>query len=121
MKSCVVYIDDMIIFSRTFEKHLDNLEKVFKKLREYQLILAPEKCHFFRTKVEFLGHVVSAKGIETDPAKIDKIKNWPTPSSPEGLRSFLAFAGYYRKFVKDFSRIPRPLSELLSPSTRKNW
>ena len=61
MKICVVYIDDMIIFSRTFEKHLDNLEKVFNTLREYQLILAPEKCHFFRTKVECLGHVVSAK------------------------------------------------------------
>ena len=111
MKICVVYIDDLIIFSRTFEEHLDNLEKVFNKLREYQLKLAPEKCHFFRTKVEFLGHVVSAEGIETDPAKIDTIKNWPTPSSSEELRSFLAFAGYYRRFVKDFSRITRPLSE----------
>ena len=93
-------VDYLIIFRLTFEEHHDNLETVFNKLREYKLELAHEKCLFFRTKVYLLGRVVSARGIEIDPANIGKKKNWPTPSIPEELRSFLAFAGYYRIFVK---------------------
>ena len=89
---------------------MEYLEKVFNKLREYKLKLAPEKCHFFRTKVPILSHVVNAECIETDPTKIDNIKNWPTPSSSEELSSFLAFADYYRRFVQDFIRIKGPLS-----------
>jgi hypothetical protein len=70
--------------------------------------------------VNFLGHVVSKDGIETDPAKINKVRNWLTPSTPEELHSFLAFAGYYRRFIKDFGKITRPLAELiLHPSTKK--
>ena len=66
-----------------------------------------------------LGHVVSSKGIETDPAKINKVKNWPTPLNPDDIRSFLAFAGYYRKFIKDFSKITRPLADLILPGPSK--
>lgn len=119
MKICIVYIDDLIIFSNNFEEHLENIDRVFTRLRECNLKLAPEKCEFFKTKVHFLGHIVGEHGIETDPAKTEKIRNWPTPQNPEELRSFLALAGYYRRFIKDFSKITRPLADLLPPAPRK--
>ena len=120
MKICVIYLDDLIIFSSTFEEHLQNLDKVLTRLKECNLKLSPEKCFFIQEKVHFLGHVVSKEGIETDPEKIDKIKNWPRPNNSDELRSYLAFCGYYRRFVKDFSKLTRPLSELLPPTSRKN-
>ena len=91
------------------------------RLRECNLKLSADKCFFLQERVHFLGHVVSSEGVETDSDKIEKIKNWPKPSNPDELRSFVAFAGYYRRFVKDFSKITKPLTELLPPtSTRKN-
>jgi len=120
MKVCVSYIDDLIIYSKTYEEHLVNIDKVFARLKACGLKLAPEKCEFFKTKVSFLGHVVSGDGIETDPKKIEKVTKWPTPANADELRSFLAFAGYYRRFIKDFSKISRPLSELLPPTVGKN-
>ena len=127
MSICVIYLDDLIIFSDTFEEHLRQIDLVFTRLKECNLKLSPEKCFFIQDQVPFLGHIVSEKGIETDPAKIDKIKNWPTPSNQDELRSFLAFCGYYRRFIKDFSKITRPLADLLSPiiskkkTTKKPW
>ena len=119
MKICVIYLDDLIIFSDTFEQHLERLDIVLNRLRECNLKLSADKCFFLQDRVKFLGHVVSANGVETDPEKIEKVKNWPRPSNPDELRSFLAFAGYYRRFVKDFSKITRPLNELLPPTTTK--
>ena len=119
MTICIIYLDDLIIFSNTFDEHMERLDKVFTKLKECNLKLAPEKCSFFKEKVTFLGHVVSKDGIETDPSKIDKIKNWPTPTTPEELHSFLAFAGYYRRFIQDFAKIIRPLAELIPHPTSK--
>ena len=75
------------------------------------------KSVVFTSSVNFLGHVVSGKSIETDPSKIDKVQNWPMPNNPDELRSFLAFAGYYRRFSKDYSKISKPLSELLPPTS----
>ena len=127
MSICVINLDDLIIFSDTFEEHLRRIDLVFTRLKECNLKLSPEKCFFIQDQVPFLGHIVSEKGIETDPAKIDKIKNWPTPSNQDELRSFLAFCGYYRRFIKDFSKISRPLADLLSPiiskkkTTKKPW
>lgn len=119
MTICVIYIDDLIVFADTFEEHLRRLDLILTRLHECKLKLSPEKCYFIQSRVSFLGHVVSEDGIETDPAKIEKVKNWPTPSNPDELRSFLAFAGYYRRFIKDFSKITRPLADLLPPSTKK--
>ena len=119
MKICVIYLDDLIIFSDTFESHLERLDIVLSRLKACNLKLAAEKCFFFKQKVKFLGHVVSEKGIETDPEKIEKVKNWPTPANADELRSFLAFAGYYRRFIKDFSKMARPLSDLLPPTSTK--
>ena len=100
-------------------EHLERLELVLSRLQECNLKLCPEKCQFFKQRVNFLGHIVSNEGIETDPEKIEKIQNWPKPQNPSELHSFLAFAGYYRRFIKDFSKITKPLSELIPHPTGK--
>jgi len=122
MTICVIYLDDWIIFSNSFEEHLERLNTVLNRLKERGLKLSPEKCYFIQDKVSFLGHVVSAEGVETDPAKIQKVRDWPTPKNADELRLFLAFAGYYRRFVKDFSKITRPLSDLIpgTPTKKTN-
>ena len=112
---CFIYLDDLIIFSDTFEEHLERLEKVLKRLRESGLKLSPKKCAFFQQKGKYIGHIVSKDGIQPDPAKIEKVTNWPRPTTPEDVRKFLGFVGYYRKFIKDFSSIARPLTDLMPP------
>lgn len=119
MKICVIYLDDLIIFSNSFEQHLERLDIVLNRLQQCNLKLSADKCYFFQERVKFLGHIVSKDGIETDPDKIEKIKNWPRPTNPDELRSFVAFAGYYRRFVKDFSKVTKPLTDLLPPTTAK--
>lgn len=120
MKICLIYLDDLIIFSETFEQHLERLDLILTRLHEAHLKLVPEKCSFFKPKVKFLGHVVSADGVETDPSKIEKVQKWEVPQNADELCSFLAFAGYYRRYIQDFSQVIRPLADLLPPmSTRK--
>lgn len=119
MRICLIYLNDLIIFRSSFGEHLERLDQVLTRLKACNLKQTSEKCFLFRTKVSFLGHVVSGDGVETNPAKIAKRENWPTPANPDELRSFLAFAGYYRRFVKDFSKLVRPLSELLPPTIGK--
>ena len=98
---------------------MDPLKKVFQRIREAGLKLALKKCHFFKEKVVYVGHTVSKNGIEPDHAKTETIRNWPTPSTPEEVRRFLGFAGYYRKFVKDFSKIAAPLTILMPTPVKK--
>ena len=112
MQSCLIYLDDIVVFSQTFEEHVEWLEKVFQRLIDAGLKLSPAKCHLFQDKLKYLGHIVSADGISTDPAKIQCVKEWPVPQSLEQLQSFLGFVGYYRRFIKDFSKISRPLYDL---------
>ena len=119
LKQCLVYLDDIIVYSATFEEHLTRLKAVLDRLREYNLKLQPTKCHLFRRSINYLGHVISAKGISTDPDKIDALRSWPTPSDVTQLRSFLGFAGYYRRFVKDYSKIAKPLNALLGTPAKK--
>ena len=88
MNICVIYLDDLVIFADTYEEHLERLDKVLTRLHECKLKLAAEKCFFLQKKVKFLGHVVSERGVETDPDKIERVKNWPTPTNPDELRSF---------------------------------
>ena len=90
----MAYLDDIIIYSHTFEEHLEHLEAVFCKLREKGLKLKPAKCHMFRKKVNYLGHVISEIGIEADPAKIEVVRKWPIPQTIQELRSALGFFGY---------------------------
>ena len=114
MNWCMVYLDDIIIFSDTKEEHLERLEAVFQKLCAAGLKLKPSKCFFFREEIEYLGHVVSGKGISTNPKKIEAVSKWPTPKTVYDVRSFLGFVGYYRRFIKNFSRITKPIREVIT-------
>jgi len=113
---CLVYLDDILVFSKTFEEHCDRLATIFNRLERYTLKLKPTKCHLFQRKVKFLGHVVSGAGIECDPDKVAAIATWPTPTNISEVRTFCGLASYYRTFVKDFAKLAKPLHEL----TRKN-
>ena len=112
LKQALVFLDDLIVFSSTLEEHEERLMRVLNQLKEYGLKLSPEKCRFFQTSVKYLGHIVSEKGIETDPEKIAALKTWPRPNKLKELRTFLGFCGYYRRFVKDYSKIVKPLNAL---------
>ena len=114
MNWCIVYLDDIIIFSDTEEEHLKRLEAVFQKLCAAGLKLKPSKCFFFREEIEYLGHVVSGKGISTNPKKIEAVSKWPTPKTVYDVRSFLGFVWYYRRFIKNFSRITKPIREVIT-------
>ncbi|KAL1269573.1 hypothetical protein QQF64_031862 [Cirrhinus molitorella] len=111
-KEVLVFIDDLIVFSRTLEEHQTRLMQVLKRLREFGLKLSPEKCKFCQTSVRYLGHIVSQHGVETDPAKVEALKTWPRQRNLKELRSFLSFSGYYRRFVQDFLKIVKPLNGL---------
>ena len=114
MNWCIVYLDDIVIFSDTKEEHLKRLEAVFQKLCAASLKLKPSKCFFFKEEIEYLGHVVSGKGISTNPKKIEAVSKWPTPRTMYDVRSFLGFVGYYRRFIKNFSRITKPIREVIT-------
>ena len=109
-----MYLDDIIIFSDTKEEHIKRLEAVFQKLMAAGLKLKPTKCFFFRDEIEYLGHVVSGKGISTNPKKIEAVTKWPTPKTVYDVRSFLGFVGYYRRFIKNFSKITKPIREVIT-------
>lgn len=119
MKICIIYLDDLIIYSKDFNEHLERLDIVLIRLKECNLKLSEDKCFFIESKFKFLGHVVGKNGEETDPEKVEKVRNWPTPTDSDTFRSFVAFAGYYRRFIKDFSKIAKPLINMLPPASTK--
>ena len=105
------FLDDVIVFAKDFDTHLERLQIIFRRLRDNNLKIKPKKCEFLQTEVTYLGHKVSKDGISTDPAKIETIKNYVAPKTVTQLRSFLGMAQYYRRFVKDFSLIASPLHD----------
>ncbi|GFX93612.1 retrovirus-related Pol polyprotein from transposon 412 [Trichonephila clavipes] len=106
---------------RTFEEHLQNIRKVLSKLRDANLKLNPSKCKFFQKEVNYLGHIISAEGVRTDPEKVSAVKNWKRPENLRELQSFLGLCTYYRKFVKGFSNIARPLHKLTESKQKFQW
>ena len=116
---CIIYLDDVIIFSKTPEEHIPRLRGVFQKLWEAGLKLKPSKCEFFRTRISYLGHIVLKDGIEMDPKKVNAIKNWPIPASVTDVRSFLGFTNHYCRFIKGYAQIAKPLYKLISGKNRK--
>ena len=117
-EQCLIYIDDIIVFSRTFSEHLDRLHKVFSKLEEAGLKLRTSKCHFAQKVVRYLGHEVSADGIHPDPAKTEAVSNYQVPRNAKELKQFMGLSNYYRRFVKDYSKIAELLFKLLTKELR---
>ena len=113
MTWCVVYLDDIIVFSDNPKDHIERLEAVFKKLASAGLKLKPSKCFFFEEEIDYLGHLVSGKGVATSPKKIETVTKWPVPQTVYDVRSFLGFVGYYRRFIRDFSKISKPIREII--------
>ena len=118
---CLVYLDDILVFSKTFDEHLDMLATVFDRLDCYSLKLKPSKCSLFQRKVSFLGHVISGQGIECNPVKVAAIAMWPTPTSIAEVRTFCCLAGYYRTFVYNFAAKAKPLHNLMCKGATFNW
>jgi len=116
-----VYIDDILVFSKTMKEHLTHLRKVLEQLRKNKLYGKLSKCSFFQKEMEFLGHVISAQGIQVDPKKTQAIDEWVQPKTVTELRSFLGLANYYRKFVKDYAKITGPLTTLLRKDSKMDW
>ncbi|KAI8484061.1 hypothetical protein Bbelb_381790 [Branchiostoma belcheri] len=121
LETLLIYLDDIIVFSKSFEEHLDRLDLVFSRLRQYGLKLRPDKCHLFRTSVKYLGHVVSADGVATDSDKTAALRDWPVPTTAKQVRQFLGIASYYRRFVESFGKIAGPLHELTRKDSPFRW
>lgn len=118
---CLAYLDDIVLFSRTPEEHLQRLECLLERLKEANLKLKPPKCKLFQRQVSFLGHIVSSEGISTDPEKIRLIKEWPAPKNLKELRVYLGLTGYYRRFILDYSKIVAPLHSLMKKNRIYSW
>jgi len=109
---CLIYLDDIIDHGRNFPNMLNNLDQVLERLQNAGLKLKPRKCQLFCKEVSFLGHLVSADGVQTDPKKIEVVKNWPEPKHLTQVRSFLGFCSYYHRFIRGFSDLSKPLTKL---------
>ena len=120
-KFLVVFIDDILVYSKNEEEHKEHLRLVLGKLREHQLYAKFSKCEFWLKEVGFLGHVISGEGIAIDPTKVITVTNWEAPTSVGEIRSFLGLAGYYRRFIENFSKIAKPMTELLKKDAKFKW
>ena len=120
-QTCMVYLDDIIVFAPDFDGHLDRLEEIFQRLRSANLKLHPGKCSLLQRRVAFLGHVVSATGIEVQAEKTDAVKDWPVPRNLREVRSFVGLCSYYRRFVAGFADIAAPLHALTRKNAKFEW
>ena len=119
---CIIYLDDIIVFSKTLEEHLLRLRAVFKKLNQVRLKLKPFKCELVRQELIYLGHVVSRNGIQTDPKKVEAIHKWPVLTNVTEVRSFLGFTNNYWRFIKKYAQVAKPLHKLISgENVSKKW
>ena len=115
----IAYLDDIIIFSKTLQEHLSHIHMVFEKLRAANLSMKKSKCNFFSKEIQYLGHILSTTGIRPLPSKTHAIQHMSSPTMPKQVRAFLGLVGYYRKFIKGFTKIAKPLTLLTRQQTTK--
>ncbi|GJY39250.1 putative reverse transcriptase domain-containing protein [Tanacetum coccineum] len=120
-KFVIVFIDDILIYSKNKEEHEEHLKQILELLKKEELYAKFSKCEFWIPKVQFLGHVIDSEGIHVDPAKIESIKDWTSPKSPTEIRQFLGLAGYYRRFIEGFSKIAKPMTKLTQKKVKFEW
>ena len=120
-KGAINYLDDIIIYSKTFEEHLQLLQQVFALLKQHNIKLKLSKCHFAQTEVQYLGYIIGTDGIKPSPEKITAVQKFPTPLNIRDVRRFLGLANYYRRFINQFSIITKPLTNLLKKETKFYW
>lgn len=118
---CLLYLDDIIIFSNSIEEHFSRLQSVFDRIRSANLKMKAKKCHLFQTEVSYLGHVVSQYGVATAEDKIEKVKDWPTPRCAKEVRQFLGLTSYYRRFIEGYAHIAKPLHKLTEKGKQYKW
>ena len=117
----VVFIDDILIYSKTEEEHKEHLKIVLQELRDHQLFAKFSKCDFFNDKIQYLGHVVTKEGILVDPEKIKAIEYWSVPKDVTDVRSFMGITGFYRRFIDGFLRIVNPITSLQKKGKKFDW
>jgi hypothetical protein len=120
-KFIVVFINDILVYTRSEEEHEEHLRLALQKLREYRLYAKLSKCEFWMKLVAFLGHVILKGGISMDPSKVQDVLSWNAPMSVGDIRSFLGLAGYYQRFIEEFSKISKPMIELLEKHKKFEW
>ena len=106
-RGVLVFFDDILVYIKEWEEHMEQLKGVLEVLRKQQLYANKEKCNFGQRSIEYLGHVISKQGVEVDPNKVKSVLDWPVPTNVKGVRGFLGIIGYYRKFIKDYGKIAR--------------
>ena len=117
----ILYLDDILIYSKSLKEHIHHVRKVLKTLLDNNLYAKLKKCEFHQSSVEFLGHVLSGDGISTDPKKIESVKNWPTPTCVKDVQRFVGLCNYYRRFVENFAMIAKPLHNLTKKNNQFIW
>jgi hypothetical protein len=120
-KFVVIFIDDILVYSKNEDEHTKHLHTVLQRLRDHQLYAKLSKCDFWLREIKFLGHTISQDGISVDPEKVQEVMDWKPPTTVQQIQSFLGLAGYYRRFIPDFSRIAKPMTELLKKGVKYNW
>ena len=118
---CLVYLDDVTVFGQNLQVRNERLRAVCSRMRTYSMRLQPDKCEFLKNEVSYLGHVIGQTGVRPDEKRIETVKQYPEPRTTWELKGFLGLAGYYRRFIPNFCKIAKPLTELLKKNTPYVW